>query len=120
MPEDTAIPTNASPPHQVTRLMDGYLSTQLLYVAAKLGIAEALADGPRASGDVAATVGAKPDAVHRVMRGLAAEGVFDELPDGRFGVTALGNCLRDGVPGSLRGAILARGDLYFRAAAGLL
>jgi hypothetical protein len=100
--------------------MDGYLTTQLLYVAAKLGLAEALSDGPRTGDDVAAEVGANPGAVHRVMRGLAAEGVLDELPDGRFGLTALGDCLRDGVPGSLRGAILARGDLYFRAAAGLL
>ena len=41
-------------------------------------------------------------------------------PEDRFGLTALGACLRGGVPGSLRGAIVARGDLYFRAAAGLL
>jgi hypothetical protein len=51
---------------------------------------------------------------------LAADSVLEELPGDRFGLTALGACLRDGVPGSLRGAISARGDLYFRAAAGLL
>jgi hypothetical protein len=46
--------------------------------------------------------------------------VLDEHPDGRFGLTTLGACLRCDVPSSLLGAILARGDLYYGAAAGLL
>lgn len=109
-----------TPSAQVGRLMDGYLSTQLLYVAAKLGVADALPAGPLASDAVARAVGAAPDALHRVLRGLAADRVLEELADGRFGLTPLGACLRSGVPGSLRGAIVARGDLYFRAAGGLL
>jgi hypothetical protein len=100
--------------------MDGYLITQLLYVAARLGIADALADGPGDAEAVAQAVGAQPDALRRVLRGLAAEGLLYERPDGRFGLTELGMCLRDGVPGSQRGAILARGDVYYRATAGLL
>ena len=32
---------------QLARVMDGYLATQLLYVVAKLGIADVLTDGPR-------------------------------------------------------------------------
>jgi hypothetical protein len=104
----------------VARLMDGYLSTQLLYLAAKLGLADALAAGPKAADALASAVGASPDALRRVLRGLAAEGVLEELPGDHFGLTALGHCLRPGIPGSLHGAIVARGDLYFRAAAGLL
>jgi hypothetical protein len=100
--------------------MDGYLATQLLYVAAKLGIADALASEPLAADALARYVGAELYALRRVLRGLAAEGVLDEHPDGRFGLTALGNCLRADVPSSLRGAIVARGDLYYGAAAGLL
>jgi O-methyltransferase/methyltransferase family protein len=119
MSEDGA-PAAASPLQQVARLMDGYLTTQLLYVAAKLGIADALADGPLDAEALARAVGAQPDALRRVLRGLAAEGVLDECPDGRFGLTALGACLRGDVPGSLRGAISARGDVYYGAAAGLL
>jgi hypothetical protein len=100
--------------------MDGYLTTQLLYVAARLGVGEALAGGPRDAEAVARAVGAQPDALRRVLRSLAAEGVLDEGPDGRFGLTALGECLRADAPGSLRGAIVARGDVYYAAAAGLL
>jgi hypothetical protein len=119
-PPNGAQPTDASAHLQVSRLMDGYLATQLLYVAAKLGIADALASGPLAADALARYVRAELDALRRVLRGLAAEGVLDEHSDGRFGLTALGSCLRADVPSSLRGAIIARGDLYYGAAAGLL
>jgi ubiquinone/menaquinone biosynthesis C-methylase UbiE len=100
--------------------MDGYLATQLLYVAAKLSIADAISGGPQTADALARRVGAEPDPLRRVLRGLAAEGVLDEHPDGRFGLTPLGSCLRADVSSSLRGAIIARGDLYYGAAAGLL
>jgi hypothetical protein len=119
-PPDGVPPTDASAHLQVSRLMDGYLATQLLYVAAKLGIADALASRPLAADALARCVGAELDALRRVLRGLAAEGVLDEHPDGRFDLTALGRCLRSDVSSSLRGAIIARGDLYYGAAAGLL
>jgi hypothetical protein len=112
--------TPPSPHAQVIRLMEGYLATQLVYVAVKLGIPEILAEGARDAAAVADAVGAQVGALRRVLRGLAAVGVFDEQADGRFGLTPLGHFLREGVPGSLRGAIMARGDLYYRAAAELL
>jgi hypothetical protein len=119
MPED-GVSAAVSPTQQVARLMDGYLITQLLYVAAKLGVAEVLADGPRDAAEVADAVGAQPAALRQVLRGLAAEGVFEEHPDGRFGLSPLGTCLRGDVPGSQRGAIVARGEVYYAATAGLL
>ena len=61
-----------------------------------------------------------PGPLHRVLRGLAAEEVLDELPDGRFALTPVWELLRAGVPGSLRSAVAARGGLYYRSAAGLL
>jgi hypothetical protein len=105
---------------RMSRLADGYLITQLLYVVAKLGVPDALASGPLTSEAVARAVGVDAGAVHRLLRGLAAEGVFTEDANGRFGLTELGACLRDGVPGSLRGVVIARGDLNYMAAAGLL
>jgi hypothetical protein len=105
---------------ELARLIDSYLTTQLLFVAARLGVAEVLADGPRTGREVAEAVGADPDALTRVLRGLTLEGVLAEGDDGRFALTPLGECLREGVPGSQRGAALARGALYWPAAAGLL
>jgi Dimerisation domain len=52
------------------RLLDGFLTTRLLYVAAKLGVADVLADRPRTGAEVAEVVGADPDLLTRVLRGL--------------------------------------------------
>jgi hypothetical protein len=111
----------AARPHwRLAELMDGYLTTQLLYVAARLGVADVLVAGPMTAAEVAEAVGADPDALRRVLRGLAVAEVVAEEPGGRFALTPLGATLRDGVPGSLRGAVLVRGAVYFRAVAELL
>ena len=99
---------------QLARLLDGFVVTQLLYVAARLGIADVLRDGPQTGAEIAAAVGAEPTALTRVLRGLAAEDVLSETDDGRFGLTPIGECL-----GALQGAALVRGELYYRSAAGL-
>jgi O-methyltransferase domain/Dimerisation domain len=110
----------ASPQRDLARLIDGYLTTQLLYVAARLGVADVLAFGPRTGREIAEAVGADADALTRMLRGLVLEDILAEEDGERFRLTGLGEGLRDGVPGSLRGAILARGELYWSAAAGLL
>jgi SAM-dependent methyltransferase len=104
-----------SPSWQLMRLIDGFVTTQLLYVAAKLGIADHLADGPRTGGELAEAVGADPGALGRVLRGLVIEDVLAEVDGGRFALTPLGECL---VP--LRGSAIARGELYYESAGGLL
>lgn len=109
-----------SPADRLARLADGYLITQLLHVAVALGVPAALAAGPRSAADLARELGAVPGPLHRVLRGLAAEEVLDELPDGRFGLSPVGELLRPGVPNSLQGTVAARGGLYYRPAAGLL
>jgi ubiquinone/menaquinone biosynthesis C-methylase UbiE len=115
-PSDSAMP----PARRLNRLMDGYLATQLLYVAAKLGIADVLADGPLPGPGIAARVGADPDLLTRVLRGLVLEGVLAEHPAGGFALTELGACLRVAVPGSMCGPVIARGELYYAAAGSLL
>lgn len=84
------------------RLIDGFLPSQAIHVAATLGIADLLADGPRASDQLAAAAGADPDALHRLLRALARVGVLDELPGRRFALTELGDGLRSDAPGSLQ------------------
>jgi hypothetical protein len=105
---------------RLAELADGYLTTQLLYVAGRLRLADVLADAPATGPEVAAAVRADPDVVTRILRGLCLEDVFAEDPDGRFSLGPLGAYLRDGVPGSQRGPILARGEVYFLAAHALL
>ncbi|HJT91058.1 MAG TPA: methyltransferase [Mycobacterium sp.] len=76
--------------------------TQMVYVAVKLGIPDALADGPLPANEVAHRVGAHPDAVYRLMRALASKGVLRHRRDGKFTLTSIGKGLRTGTPGSLR------------------
>jgi hypothetical protein len=109
-----------TPAARLARLTDGYAVTQLLWVAAELRVADVLADGPRTADELAPKVGADVGLLHRVLRGLAAEEVLEELPGARFGLTATGELLREGVEGSQLGAVLARGGLYYGALAGLL
>jgi len=105
---------------RMSRLVDGYLATQLVYVAAKLRLADALAPAPLTCVDLAEAVGAVPGVLRRVLRGLAAEQVLDELPDGRFALTPTGQLLRTDVPGSRHGGALAGGAAGYAAMAGLL
>src|SRR4051812_41470274 len=82
------------------RLIYGYQVSQAIHVAAALGIADALADGPRAVGDLASATATHAGALNRLLRALAAVEVLHEEPDGIFGLTALGEALR-GPAGSL-------------------
>ena len=84
--------------------------TQMLYVAAKLGIADQLGDGPRTSADVARAVGSDADATHRLMRALVSKGVLRQHRDGTFALTRIGDALRSGADGSLRDMVLFGAD----------
>lgn len=105
----------ASPAWRLQHLLDGYVTTQLLYVAAKLDIAGVLAGGARSGQEIAEAVGADRRPLVRVLRGLVAEGVLAEEEGGRFALTPVGEGLA-----SLRGAAIVRGGLYYHSAAGLL
>ena len=70
-----------SPAVQMMRLINGYQVSQALHVAATLGIADLLRDGPRSSDALADIVGADRDALYRLLRALAAVDVFHEDTD---------------------------------------
>jgi O-methyltransferase domain/Dimerisation domain len=79
---------------ELHRLINGFQISQAIHVAAVLGVADHLASGPRPSDEIAAAVGANPPALYRLLRALAAVGVFREHEDRRFSLTAMGECLR--------------------------
>jgi predicted O-methyltransferase YrrM len=119
----TAAPP-AAPPAARTRVMEllhGALVTQAVAVAAELGLADLTADGPRDVGDLARSTGTEPGALYRLLRALAAQGVFTEVAPRTFGGTELSDALRGGVGGSLRNwaRLWADGDRH-AALGGLL
>jgi O-methyltransferase domain/Dimerisation domain len=86
----------------VLRMIQGLHISRAVYVAARLGIADLLADGPRSSAQLAQLTGAHAPSLYRVLRVLAALKVLREQPRGHFALTPLGDRLRTNVPGSLR------------------
>jgi hypothetical protein len=97
-----------------------YRTSQLVYVAAKLGIADMLVERPQTCEEIAGSLGASSDALCRVMRGLAVHGVFERLDDGRYSLTEMSQPLRSGVDGSVRPALIYWGQEHFRAWSDLL
>jgi predicted transcriptional regulator len=90
------------PAIRMQQLLSGFEVSQALYVIAELGVATALADGPRSVREVALATGADPDALGRIIRFLASLGVFQT--DGEtVTVTDLGRTLADGPRDSVRG-----------------
>jgi hypothetical protein len=82
------------PVAMMLRLLNGYQVSQAIHVAATLGIADFLKDGPRTSDDLAVATGSHPAALYRLLRALASVGVFREEDDRHFALTPLGTCLR--------------------------
>jgi hypothetical protein len=105
-----------SPVTALRRLVNGYQAAQAIHVAASLGIADLLADGAKTSDELAAATETHAEALYRLLRALAAIGVFHEDEDKRFSLTPLGEGLRTDVPESIAGwaAFLGR-PLYWHA-----
>src|ERR1700722_11667653 len=104
---NTTVPPSPSAEVQIAaaavlRMIQGLHISRAVYVAAKLGISDLLADGPRPSAELAQLTKAHAPSLYRVLRLLAALNVLREQPPGHFALTALGQRLRTGVPGSLR------------------
>jgi hypothetical protein len=108
-----------SPVQRLREMVMGFRSTQLLYVAARLQLADHLAAGPQTPEWLAPRVAADPASLRRVLRALASLGLFTENVDGQFATTCLGVLLRRDVPDSLYPVALLYGapwlwDVYGR------
>jgi predicted O-methyltransferase YrrM len=94
--------------------------TQLIHVAATLGVADFLRGGPKSCHELAAALGVDPEALYRVLRALASLGIFEETNPRRFALTAMAELLRSDVPGSLRGSAMLYGERWWWQACGEL
>jgi hypothetical protein len=88
------------------RICVGHYFSRALALAAKLGVADLLKDGPCHYEDLAKATETHGPSLNRLMRLLASIGIFEEQDDGTFALTSLGELLRTGVPGSMRSMVL--------------
>src|SRR3954469_22030990 len=104
----------------LVRMAQGYQLSQALYVAAKLGVADVLAAGALDVTTIADAVGARPDELRRVLRALAAAGVFTELDDGRIALNEVAAELQNDAPARTRDVVVNFGEEMYRAFGELL
>ena len=103
-------------PFQLSRMITSYWVPQSIHAAAELGIADALAGGPKRSEEIARAVDANPDAVHRLLRALVALELCAVGDDGAFALTPLGACLRSDTSDSVRAwALLLGSEQHWRS-----
>ncbi len=117
-------PENFPDPSLVPRLQQlvwGKATTQCLFVAARLGIADLLADGPCSVDELAAETETSAAALYRVLRLLASLDVFIELEPRQFALTPMAELLQADAPCSFRDYAIVHGsEWYNRAWAHLL
>jgi O-methyltransferase/methyltransferase family protein len=90
----------------VMQLALGFMGSAALYAATKLGIPDILKSGPKPVSEIARACNGNEDAVYRVLRALAAAGVFSETAPQTFGLTTDGEILLSDRPDSLRPMVL--------------
>lgn len=97
-----------------------YWASQAIYVAAKLGIADLLADGPKSSIDLATTTGTDARSLFRLMRALANLDILSHTGSDYFALSSLGEALQSNIPGSFRDMIISLGEIHYQAWGSLL
>ena len=83
-------------------MVTGVATTKMLGAAARLRIADLLAERPLDGATIADKTGQNADVMHRMMRALVSFGVFTLTADARFENNFRSEALRSGRPGAVR------------------
>lgn len=102
-----AWPNKMTPPaFRLLQLGSAFWQSRALYVAARLDLATLLSDKPLTSHELANKIGVNPVALMRLLRMLAAMGVFEEVGFGSYRNNKLSNSLRQDKPDNVRAMVL--------------
>ena len=110
-------PEYVLPPHlQVMQMAGSLVTARALYALAELGVADHLKDGPRSSEELAQATGFHALSLYRLLRTMAAYGLFAEDEERRFSLTPLGATLQTGTSNSARSTVrTTAGQTYWHA-----
>lgn len=98
---------NTLPPNlALIQMASAFRISQVLYVTARLGIADLLKNGPKQPDELALACNASPQALYRVLRALISMGIVTQDSEGRFAITPSGEYLQADHPASVRPYIL--------------
>jgi hypothetical protein len=97
-------PAGQAPFDTLTEALGGLMVGHCLTTVTNFKVADALGDAPRTAAELAAETGTNPEALHRMLRLLAAHGVFACSED-RFAHTPASQLLRADHPHSMAGFV---------------
>lgn len=99
--------------HALAAMISGYWISQAIHVAAKLGIADRLVDGPAPADKLAQDLGCLPEPLHRLLRALSSIGIFAADNDGRYSLTPRAEFLRSDHPATIRPMAIMLGGVQY-------
>ena len=98
---------------QLNQLLYGFVTSQAIYVAANLKIADLIGDVPKTTEEVARATKAHAPSIRRLLRMLTSVGIFAEDENGRFQQTRLSALLHSDHPRSARALAVLCGSPFF-------
>jgi len=98
---------------QLNHLIYGLMTSQAIYVAANLKIADLIGDVPKTTEELARATKAHAPSMWRLLRMLTSVGIFEEDENGRFQQTRLSALLRSDHPRSARALAVLCGSHFF-------
>jgi len=110
-----------SPIAQLLKYIAGKTYTHVISVAANLGIADLLTDGPKSVKELSNATKTHAPSLHRLLRVLDRMGIFSEESPGIFSITDVSNFLKTDSPFSVKDwAILNGSEWHSRSWMNLL
>jgi hypothetical protein len=104
----------------IDEVISRYVHAQLVYVTAKLGLADVLCDIPRTVEDLATLLEINPDALSRVVSSLVLLGILERKENDRYQLASGHEVLRSDHPHSIHSYVIVSGEVYYRAFGELL
>jgi len=105
---------------QMANFITGAWISQLVYVTAKLKLADLVAQEARTPHELAGLTDTRPEPLARALRALASLGIFRSTQQGRYETTPLAETLRSDVPGSQWALAIMMGEEHYRCWGDLL
>ena len=101
-------------------LIQSHRVTAVIYVAARLGIAELLREGPRALGELAKATGADQRALGRLLTALSTIGMCKRTGEGSYALTEVGAGLDGEAEQSFKSWAILEAEMLSKSWSGML
>ena len=101
-------------------LIQSHRVTAVIYVAARLGLAELLSYGPQTPGKLAKATGADERALRRLLTALSTIGICSRTGEDSYALTEVGACLDSAAEQSFKGWAIFEAEMLSKSWSGML